>query len=52
MAGDKIIAVRTDNFNINDYSSIEFASYEKHVAFINFPWEIFSKNEESSSQDY
>jgi len=52
MAGDKIIAVRTDSFNISDYSSIEFSSYEKHADFINFPWDIFSKNDQEIKSDF
>jgi UDP-N-acetylglucosamine diphosphorylase/glucosamine-1-phosphate N-acetyltransferase len=52
MAGNKIIAVRSDNFTLSDYSSIEFSGYDNHTDFINFPWEIFSKNDQEIKADF
>jgi UDP-N-acetylglucosamine diphosphorylase/glucosamine-1-phosphate N-acetyltransferase len=52
MAGNKIIALRSDNFSLSDYSSIEFSGYDNHTDFINFPWEIFSKNDQEIKADF
>jgi len=52
MAGNKIIALRSDNFSLSDYSSIEFSAYDNHTDFINFPWEIFSKNDQEIKADF
>ncbi|MFN5347495.1 MAG: GlmU family protein [Bacteroidota bacterium] len=52
MAGNKIIALRSDNFSLSDYSSIEFSAYDNHADFINFPWEIFSKNDQEIKADF
>jgi len=52
MAGNKIIALRSDNFSLSDYSSIEFSGYDNHTDFINFPWEIFSKNDHEIKADF
>lgn len=52
LAGDKIIAVRSDDFNIENHSSIEFDEYHGQADFINFPWEIFSKNDQEISADF
>ena len=52
MAGNKIIALRSDNFSLSDYSSIEFSGYDNQTDFINFPWEIFSKNDQEIKADF
>jgi UDP-N-acetylglucosamine diphosphorylase/glucosamine-1-phosphate N-acetyltransferase len=52
LVGEKILAVRSDDFNINNYSSIEFDTYHGHTDFINFPWEIFSKNDQEIKSDF
>lgn len=52
LVDDKIIAVRSDDFNVNNHSSIEFDIYHGHTDFINFPWEIFSKNDQEIKADF
>jgi len=52
MSDDKFIAVRSDNFNINNYSSVEFVSYDGEVDFLKYPWEVFAKNEREINNDF
>lgn len=52
MHNDRIIAVRSDNFDISNHASVEFTSYEGNADFLNFPWEIFSKNDREIKADF
>ena len=52
ISGNKFIAVRSDNFNINNDSSIEFVGYDGEADFLNYPWEVFVKNERELTNDF
>jgi hypothetical protein len=52
IAEEKIIAVRSDNFNVSDHSSIEFFNYSGNVEFLNYPWDIFSMNDQEIKRDF
>ncbi len=52
ISGDKFIAVRSDNFNITNYSSVEFVNYDGEVDFLKYPWEVFAKNEREINNDF
>ncbi len=52
ISGNKFIAVRSDNFNSNNDSSIEFVGYDGEADFLNYPWEVFVKNERELTNDF
>ncbi|MFM7016634.1 MAG: GlmU family protein [Bacteroidota bacterium] len=50
--GDRLIAARSDDFNVKSHSSIEFNHYQGDVDLLNHPWDLFTKNEREIKSDF